>query len=104
MKTRTFSGLCKATAKQSALVMALIATTSLSAHASSHREAPATAGKSQIDGTDLYMFQSYEPGREGYTTILANYVPGQDPLAGRIIIPWIRMQFMKSTSTITATR
>ena len=28
--------------------------------ASSHREAPGTAGSPRVDGTDFYMFRSYE--------------------------------------------
>jgi hypothetical protein len=50
--------------------------------ASSHREAPNTAGMPRIDSTDLYMFRSYEPGREKYVTLIANYIPFQDPWAG----------------------
>ncbi len=50
--------------------------------ASSHREAPFISGQAQIDATDLYMFRSYEPGRQGFVTILANYMPFQDPQGG----------------------
>jgi hypothetical protein len=35
-----------------------------------------------VDATDLYMFRSYEPGRQDYVTILANYMPFQDPQGG----------------------
>ena len=52
------------------------------AMASSHREAPAIAMNPSVDGTDLYMFRSYETGRAGYVTILANYMPFQDPQGG----------------------
>src|SRR5579862_9508279 len=52
------------------------------AAASSHREAPAIAGMPRDDATDLYMFRSYEPGRSGYVTFLANYIPFQDPQGG----------------------
>ncbi|OYY92728.1 MAG: hypothetical protein B7Y42_12155 [Polaromonas sp. 28-63-22] len=52
------------------------------AQASSHREAPFISGQPKVDGTDLYMFRSYEPGREGFVTILANYQPFQDPQGG----------------------
>ncbi|MET0506529.1 MAG: DUF4331 domain-containing protein [Luteibacter sp.] len=52
------------------------------AMASSHREAPFISGQPQVDGTDFYMFRSYEPGREGFVTILANYQPFQDPQGG----------------------
>jgi hypothetical protein len=50
--------------------------------ASSHREAPAIAGMPRDDGSDFYMFRSYEPGRNGYITFIANYVPLQDPAGG----------------------
>jgi len=52
------------------------------AMASSHREAPAITKRPKVDGTDFYMFRSYEPGREGFVTIIANYQPLQDPYGG----------------------
>jgi hypothetical protein len=45
------------------------------AQASSHREAPFIATMPQVDGTDFYMFNSYEAGRSGYVTIVADYLP-----------------------------
>ncbi len=54
----------------------------LYALASSHREAPEIAGLPRVDGTDFYMFRSYEPGRSNYVTFLANYIPLQDPEGG----------------------
>jgi hypothetical protein len=50
--------------------------------ASSHREAPFIAGQPKVDGTDFYMFNSYETGRQGYVTLVADYIPLQDPYAG----------------------
>lgn len=50
--------------------------------ASSHREAPFIAGSPRVDGTDFYMFRSYEPGRDAYVTFIANYLPLQDPYGG----------------------
>jgi Domain of unknown function (DUF4331) len=50
--------------------------------ASSHREAPYIAGHPKLDGTDFYMFNSYESGRTGYTTLIANYQPLQDAYGG----------------------
>ena len=50
--------------------------------ASSHREAPLITESPKLDGTDFYMFRSYETGRAGYVTLLANYVPLQDPYGG----------------------
>ena len=57
--------------------------------ASSHREAPFIATSPKVDGTDFYMFRSYEGiqangtgGRSDYVTILANYQPLQDAYGG----------------------
>ena len=50
--------------------------------ASSHREAPFVTETPKVDGTDFYMFMSYEPGREGYVTLVANYLPLQQPYGG----------------------
>lgn len=51
-------------------------------HASSHREAPAITATPKLDGTDFYMFRSYEEGRQDYVTIVACYQPLQDPYGG----------------------
>ena len=51
-------------------------------HASSHREAPLISKMPAVDGTDLYMFRSYERGRSGYVTLIANYIPFQEPGGG----------------------
>ena len=50
--------------------------------ASSHREAPGITKTPKSDGTDLYMFRSYESGRAGFVTFLADYQPFQDPQCG----------------------
>jgi hypothetical protein len=63
-----------------AVVVAVLA--GLPAQASSHREAPAIAGMPKVDGTDFYMFRSYESGRQGYVTLIANYLPLQDAYGG----------------------
>ena len=52
------------------------------ASASSHREAPFIAGHPTVDASDFYMFTSYEAGRSGYVTIIANYNPSQDAWSG----------------------
>lgn len=57
------------------------------AQASSHREAPYIGKYPQLDGTDFYMFNSYEPGREDYVTILANYNPVQAAYGGPNYFP-----------------
>ncbi|HKE95460.1 MAG TPA: DUF4331 domain-containing protein [Povalibacter sp.] len=54
----------------------------LLAVASSHREAPNITRFPTVDSTDFYMFMSYEPGRTGYVTLLANYIPLQQPYGG----------------------
>src|SRR6202051_1276759 len=65
-----------------ALLTATAALLPLCAVASSHREAPSIAGLPRVDGTDFYMFRSYEPGRSAYVTLIANYIPLQDPYGG----------------------
>ena len=64
------------------LAAALLGGASLPAHASSHREAPFIAGTPKLDGTDFYMFRSYESGRSGFVTMIANYLPLQDAYGG----------------------
>lgn len=46
---------------------------------SSHREAPGITKTPKVDGTDFYMFRSYETGRAGFVTLIANYQPLQGP-------------------------
>ncbi len=70
-------------------VCAAVASLALpNAFASSHREAPSIAGTPRVDGTDFYMFKSYEKvgeasgDRSDYVTLIANYQPLQDPYGG----------------------
>ena len=72
-----------------AAAAALCSVLSLPAGASSHREAPSIAMNPSVDATDFYMFRSYEGvagdgtgGRSGFVTMLANYIPFQDPQGG----------------------
>ena len=51
-------------------------------YASSHREAPFLTNAPKVDGTDFYMFRSYAPDRQGYVTMIANFIPFQDPQGG----------------------
>jgi Domain of unknown function (DUF4331) len=44
----------------------LAAVISAPATASSHREAPFITTVPKVDGTDFYMFMSYEAGRSGW--------------------------------------
>jgi hypothetical protein len=48
--------------------------------ASSHREAPLIAEDPSADNTDLYAFRS--PDKPSSVTIVANWIPGEDPAAG----------------------
>lgn len=50
--------------------------------ASSHREAPLIIADPLADNTDVYAFRSYEPGREGFVTLIANFIPFQEPSGG----------------------
>ncbi len=49
---------------------------------SSHREAPNITELRKVDNTDVYAFRSYEPGREGFVTLLTNFQPDQEPGGG----------------------
>ena len=64
-------------------VLALcVALNGLQVFASSHAEAPLISMDRFADNTDTYAFRSVEPGREGFVTLIANYIPLQDPSAG----------------------
>lgn len=54
---------------------------------SSHREAPAITKYPQSDASDFYLFKSYEPGREQFVTLIANYIPAQAAYAGPNYFP-----------------
>ena len=64
------------------MMVGVLASVAPASWASSHREAPAIAGMPRVDATDFYMFRSYEPGREDYVTLIANYQPLQAPYGG----------------------
>ncbi len=67
----------------SLIALALTATLSSGlVFGSSHREAPLITQAPKVDGTDFYMFRSYETGRAGFVTFLANYQPLQAPYGG----------------------
>lgn len=70
--------------KRSALAIAVagICLGASLSQASSHREAPFITEVPKVDGTDFYMFRSYETGREGFVTLIANYLPLQDAYGG----------------------
>ena len=50
--------------------------------ASSHREAPNITRMPVLDSTDFYVFNSYENGRAGFVTLIADYIPLQDAYGG----------------------
>ena len=50
--------------------------------ASSHREAPLIANDPSADNTDVYAFRSTEAGREGFVTLIANFIPDETPGSG----------------------
>ena len=50
------------------------------ADASSHREAPFISTDQQADATDVYAFRS--PDRPNTVTLIANYLPAEEPAAG----------------------
>jgi hypothetical protein len=52
------------------------------AAASSHREAPHITELPKLDATDFYLFTSYEPGRSGFVTFVADYQPLQAAYGG----------------------
>lgn len=64
------------------LLIAMLGAMPLRANASSHREAPLITASPKVDGTDFYMFRSYEPGRDGFVTLIADYFPFQEPWGG----------------------
>ena len=56
------------------------------AQASSHREAPLTAGDPKIDNTDVYAFVS--PDDTSTVTLLANWIPFEEPNGGPNFYPF----------------
>ena len=54
----------------------------LNTFASSHAEAPLISMDRYADNTDVYAFRSTEIGRDGFVTIISNFIPLQDPSGG----------------------
>ncbi len=67
---------------QTGAIAALVLLGGAIGQGSSHREAPGITKTPKLDGTDFYMFRSYEAGRSNYVTLVANYMPLQDPYGG----------------------
>ena len=55
-------------------------------NASSHREAPLTAASPLVDSTDMYAFRS--PDRPSTVTLVANWIPFQEPGSGPNFYPF----------------
>ena len=72
----------KSGGKPLGLALLVAASLGVALHASSHREAPFITKTPKVDGTDFYMFRSYEAGRAGFVTLIANYLPLQDAYGG----------------------
>ena len=77
----------------SVLLSALIALFALSPNpntsiASSHREAPLIVADPLADNTDTYAFRSTESGRSGFVTLIANWIPFQEPSGGPHFYKW----------------
>src|SRR5215468_4324706 len=56
------------------------------AGAYSHREAPLIAADPAVDNTDVYAFVS--PDRPGYVTLVANFIPFEEPNGGPNFYPF----------------
>ena len=63
----------------SAALSSVAVTAIAPALASSHREAPGITKMPKVDNTDTYAFRSYEPGRQDFVTLIANFQPGENP-------------------------
>src|SRR4029077_3397968 len=74
----------KAAGLAGALLLAASSVTGV--FASSHREAPLIAGDPAADNTDLYAFVS--PNNPNSLTVIANYVPLEDPAGGPNFFPF----------------
>lgn len=62
------------------MLAAALAAAPQPSQASSHREAPLISTDPAVDNTDLYAFVS--PDKQDTVTIIANYIPFQDPNGG----------------------
>ena len=64
------------------LIFSIFSMTVIPALASSHAEAPLISMDRYADNTDVYAFRSSEAGRSGFVTLIANFIPLQDPSGG----------------------
>ena len=80
MKTKLIFALAAAAALTALGLAAARGGGTSAATASSHREAPLISEDPTADNTDLYAFVS--PDKPSTTTIISNWIPGEDPAAG----------------------
>jgi Domain of unknown function (DUF4331) len=66
----------------------IFSATTIPSFASSHSEAPLIAMDRFVDNTDTYAFRSVEAGRDGFVTLVANYIPLQEPSGGPQYFRW----------------
>ena len=65
-----------------ALLMVAVGDTSVFTDAASHRDSPLIMEDPTADNTDVYAFVSTEHGRGDYVTLIANYIPLEEPGEG----------------------
>jgi hypothetical protein len=65
-----------------AATLLIFSLTALPALASSHSEAPLISQDRYADNTDVYAFRSTETGRDGFVTLISNFIPFQMPSGG----------------------
>src|SRR5688572_15480416 len=80
MKKAALAAAAVSVAGLAALAAAVVGSGPSAGTASSHREAPLIAEDPSADNTDLYAFRS--PDKPSTVTIVANWIPGEDPAAG----------------------
>lgn len=82
MKKVTFVNKLKTVIKGLIMVLTVASMSVVPTFSASHAEAPLISMDRFADNTDTYAFRSIEPGREGFVTLIANYIPLQEPSAG----------------------
>jgi Domain of unknown function (DUF4331) len=84
MRTRksVFRGVILAIVASGLLFSLTLTKTTPMSQASSHREAPLIVADPLADNTDTYAFRSTETGRSGFVTLIANWIPFEEPSGG----------------------
>ena len=65
-----------------ALTTLVVGDSSLPTDAASHRDSPRILEDPTADNTDVYAFVSTEQGRQDYVTLIANFIPLEEPGEG----------------------